>query len=160
MWLVLNNICLLQQPKDPQPVEKRVKKKRRRRHRRHRGRRLPVEPLQISKPKPLPPIQAVGIKSKAVPATLSQPSTSHVAARHAWTTQEMAVEDIEGEDRDPVILPPVRPPIRVLVQSKALIGSETEYLDALYLNIPCYDDGYNPLSDGEDMEVQEHIIQV
>ena len=134
-------------------MEKRVKRKRRRRHRRHRGRKLPVEPLQLSKPKPLPPIQAVGKKNKMVPVTLSQPSSSHVAARQAWMTQEMVVEDIEGEDRDSLVLPPVRPPIRVLVQNNTLIGSEAEYLDAVYLNIPCYDEGHNPLSDGEDMEV-------
>jgi len=139
-------------------VEKRVKRKRRRRHRRHRGRKLPVEPLQISKPKPLPPIQAVG-KNKMVPAMLSQPSSSHVAARQAWTTQEMVVEDIEAEDRDPLVLPPVRPPIRVLVQNNTLIGSEAEYLDAVYLNIPCYDEGDNPLSDGEDMETTVRRLQ-
>ena len=123
-------------------------------------------------PNPFTCLRGLGRKNKVVlmcsnvvvNGRTSEPAPSELCSRNPTSrriSSDLVLEgvDIEAETYGiaPAVLPPVMPPPGMRGAAYMTRHREQELLDAMYLNIPIYDDRYSPLSDEEDEEVRKKL---
>ena len=122
-------------------------------------------------PNPFTCLRGLGRKNEmcsnvVVNGRTSEPAPSELRSRNptsrrGWISSDLVLEDVDIEAETygiaPAVLPPVIPPPGMRGAAYMTRHHEQELLDAMYLNIPIYDDGYSPLSDEEDEEVGKKL---